>query len=266
MLKKLSLAILISLVMVVATGVAVVKYNQYQNLQLLFQEGLDGRLIPHKANHLGKLEAIFESGIRSFELDLMFRQQGDQGYFEIGHDEKEAEGRTFESYLALLQTYSIKKIWMDVKNIDESNADAMLARLQYLDQTYGIKSIVIIESSTQSSRFKDFSEAGYHTSYYLPTSAISGLMAQNNPQALQREAKRIADLTLNQSLRAVSFVAALYPFVKTYLEPLISDEVVYHTWNLIKFKEYHALEKLKEKKIYQDPRIKTIIYSYHYIS
>ncbi|NOR51968.1 MAG: hypothetical protein GQ470_05055 [Gammaproteobacteria bacterium] len=266
MLKKLTLIVVFSLVMVIATGVAIVKYNQYQNLTLLFQDELDGRLIPHKANHLGKLEAIFDSDIRSFELDLIFRQQGEQGYFEIGHDEEEVKGRTFESYLALLQTYPIKKIWMDVKNISETNASAMLARLEFLDQTYAIKSVVILESSTTGDHFKAFSKAGYHTSYYLPTNSIHSLLSQNDPQALQLEAQRIHQLTISQSLRAVSFTASLYPFVKTYLEPIIADEVVYHTWNIIKFKEYHSLEKLKEKAIFKDPRIQTIIYSYHYIS
>jgi len=266
MLKKLSLAILALFIMVVATGVAIVKYNQYQNLQLLFKDELDGRLIPHKANHLGKLESIFDRGIRSFELDLMFKQKGEQGYFEIGHDDKEAKGRTFESYLALLQPYPIKKIWIDVKNIDENNADAVLAHLEFLDQKYSIKPILLLESSTTSVLFQNFSKAGYHTSYYLPTAVINNLIEQNDPQALQLEAQRIHNLTLTQSLSAVSFAASLYPFVKTYLEPLISDNVVYHTWNIIMFKEYRALEQLKEKAIFKDPRIKTIIYSYHYIS
>jgi len=267
MLKKLSLTILVLFIMAVATGVAIVKYNQYQNLQLLFKDELDGRLIPHKANHLGKLESIFGRGIRSFELDLMFKQNNEQGYFEIGHDDKEANGRTFESYLALLQpSYPIKKIWIDVKNIDKNNADAILAHLELLDQKYSIKPILLLESSTTSVRFQNFSKAGYHTSYYLPTGTITTLLEQNDPQALQLEAQRIRDLTLAQSLSAVSFVASLYPFVKTYLEPLISDEVVYHTWNIIMFKEYRALEQLKEKAIFKDPRIKTIIYSYHYIS
>lgn len=266
MLKKLSLAVLVSLVVVVATGIAIVKFNQYQNISLLFQDKLDGRLIPHKANHLGKLESIINHGIRSFELDLMFRERGDQGYFEIGHDEKEAKGRTFESYLARLQTYSIKKIWIDVKNINEGNADAVLAHLEFLDQKYTIKPLLLLESSTTSDRFQDFRKAGYHTSYYLPTAVINNLLKQNDPQALRLEAQRIRDLTLTQSLSAVSFVASLYPFVKTYLEPLISDQVVYHTWNIIMFKEYRAIEKLKKKAIFKDPRIKTIIYSYHYIS
>jgi len=265
MIKKISLAVLITFFVAVGIGIAVVKYNQHQNLALMFAEGLDGRLIAHKANHQGKLESIFASGARSFELDLVFRQQENQGYFEVGHDEEEWEGKTFESYLKRVHSYKIKKIWVDIKNIQDSNMAAALHRLEYLDSIYGIKAILVLESSTTSAGFKAFSDAGYHTTYYLPTEAIEKLLQQNNKQAIALEVQRIHDLSIQQSLRAVSFTASLYPFVKTYLEPALANQIVYHTWNIIKFKEFHALEKLKETAIFKDARVKTIIYSYHYI-
>jgi len=268
MLRKISrivLGILLFLLLMVAGSIGVIKYNQYQNITTLIEEALDGRLIAHKANHQGKLASIFNSGIRSFELDLMFRQQGDSGYFEVGHDDKEAKGHTFASYLESLGDYTIKKVWIDVKNINDDNASAVLARLAFLDENYDIKPILILESSTTSKRFKDFSRAGYHTSYYLPTTKIHGLLAQNDAHAIQKEVVRIQTLVHEQQLAAVSFTASLYPFVKRYLEPVLPKHIVYHTWNIINFKDYKALETLKDKAIFKDERIQTIIFNYHYI-
>ena len=266
MVKKVFIGLLLSLVIVVGIGVGVVKYNQQQNLELLFHDDLDGRLIAHKVNLPGKLEAVLDHGIRSIELDVMFHQQGDSGYFEIGHDAHEGKGVTFASYLEILKDYPMKKIWIDVKNITDDNAVAMLAHLGKLDQQHHIKPIVLFESSTTSTHFKDFSQAGFYTSYYLPTNAILKLQAQQNPEVLKQEAKRIRDWVASQSIPAISFPAFLYPFVKTYVEPELPKNIDYHTWNIIKFEDRGALEKLKETPIFKDPRIRTIIYSFHYIS
>ena len=266
MLKKVLLGGMLTLILVVGVGIAVVKYYQYQNLQLLFEDKLDGRLIAHKVNQQGKLEAILNSGIRSFELDVLFRKQGESGYFEIGHDEHEVRGQTFESYLTYLQTYSINKIWMDVKNVGDDNAEAMLVHLENLAQKYGVKPSILLESSTTSPQLKIFSDAGFHTSYYLPTNAILNLLARQKPDDLAQEAIRIRDLVLVQDVSAISFPASLYPFVKQYVEPLLPKNIVYHTWNIIKLEDNHALEKLKDTPVFKDPRVRTIIYSYHYIS
>jgi len=266
MVKKVVLVALLLLVLLVAAGIGVVKFNQYQNLEGIFQDGLDGRLIAHKVNHVGKLESVLGAGIRSIELDVMFRKQGSRGYFEIGHDEHETNGQTFASYLDILQDYPMKKIWMDVKNVTDENADAMLNHLQALHQQYNIKPIVLFESSTSSKRIKDFAQAGFYTSYYLPTNAILQLQAEQKPELLKKEALRIRDWIAAESIPAISFPAFLYPFVKTYVEPLLPANIDYHTWNIIKLEDRHALEKLKEKAIFKDPRVRTIIYSYHYIS
>ncbi len=266
MIKKVFLGLLVSLVAVVGIGVGIVKFNQKQNLDLLFADHLDGRLIAHKVNLPGKLEAVLGHGIRSIELDVMFHQQGNTGYFEIGHDKHEAQGVRFTSYLDILKDYPMKKIWMDVKNITDENASAMLKHLEELNEQYHIKPIVLLESPTTSTHFKDFSQAGFYTSYYLPAEALLKLQAQNNPDILKQEAKRIRDWVASQAIPAISFPAFLYPFVKTYVEPELPQTIDYHTWNIIKLEDRHALEKLKEKPIFQDSRIRTIIYSYHYIS
>jgi len=266
MLKKVLLGGFLTLVLVVAIGIGVVKYYQYQNLQLLFQSDLDGRLIAHKVNQQGKLEAVLGSGIRSFELDVQFRKQGESGYFEIGHDDHEAKGQTFESYLEFIQDYPIKKIWMDVKNIDDENATAMLEHLESLQRKYAVKPLILLESTTTSEQFKIFRTAGFHTSYYLPTEVILKLLAQQSPAALTQEAMRIKGVAAVQNVAAISFPAVLYPFVKQYVEPLLPHNIVYHTWNIIKLEDSGAVEKLKKTPVFKDPRVKTIIYSYHYIS
>ena len=52
----------------------------------------------------------------------------------------------------------------------------------------------------------------------------------------------------------------LYPFVKQYLEPLIPDSVVYHTWGAVKMWEWGAIKRLEESPTYKDKRVKTILF------
>ena len=63
-----------------------------------------------------------------------------------------------------------------------------------------------------------------------------------------------------QNLSAVSFDIKLYPFVTEYLEQLLPQDIVYHTWDLKKSYEDKDIEaKLGDTKYSSNKRIKTIL-------
>ena len=73
---------------------------------------------------------------------------------------------------------------------------------------------------------------GWHTSYYLPTEKIQNLLVNDRHEDLELLALKICDQAEHQRLSAISFDGVLYPFVKKYLEPLLHENIVYHTVDL----------------------------------
>lgn len=232
-------------------------------MKKLISQGLDGRLIPHKVNHLVKLKSVLQNNIRSFEVDLNFYEKDGQKYFEIGHDKEDSEDLHLEDYLKIVNDLKIKKIWMDVKNLSEDNVDDILERLNYLDKHYHIKNRVIFETPSEIKDISKISDAGYHTSYYLPYS-LSFPLIQENPKVIKYQIEKVQRLIETQHIKALSFDSDLYPFVKKYLEPNIPKEIVYHSWTGHRIRHDKVLESLKEEDYYKDMRVKTIIYPYYH--
>lgn len=257
--------VLAALALLVAALVGAFMYRedliQTVNAQALVDAGLDGRLACHRVNRPAKLDALLRLGLRSFEVDLLVRDKGAEVYFEVGHDAKDARGLTFDELLERTRSSDVKKIWLDVKNLNDDNIDAALRELERLDTAFDLKEIVIVETSAQSAALARLSLAGFHTSYYLPTGRIKKLLADADTAGMRSEAARIAEQTRQQQIAAVSFDSALYPFVKQHLEPTIDARVVYHTWYSIQLWRWGAVERLRDKPYFGDERMRTILYS-----
>jgi len=266
--KKLLKQIFLSVFLIAIVGVvgvnAVLNFYQSQNIDNILINNLDGRLIPHKANYPNKLNNIIDDGLRSFELDLVFTAKtNNNSYFEVGHDSTELNGIKLEDYLKKLNDVKIKKIWMDVKNLSQENIKQVLERLDYLDIKYGIKKIAIFENYYKDKSVKIISDKGYETSYSLPYGSIVEILASGEDAIIEQEAQKIKKQIEMQNLKAISFVDMQYPFVKKYVEPIITQDINYHIFNTIALKHKNSVEKIKSESYYNDERIKTIIYSYH---
>ena len=254
MLKKIILLIIILSIFIFISKLSLDQYNQNHNIATVLKEKLDTRIVPHKVNYKNKLYNILSSDLHAFEFDTNFNTNAKIPYFEVGHDDKELHDISFEDYLKIIKNKKIKKIWMDIKNVNENNIHKILKRLDYLDKTYDIKDILIFETSATTSKVKLISDAGYHTSYYIP---IIYALA-NNIFTAKKLKKQIQD----QGLKAVSFPSYLYDFVNTNLKPIIAERIVFHTWATYKFKYKDELKKIKKEKFYTDNRIKTILFTY----
>jgi len=262
--KKIILFIIVFTVISLISIKLLGRIFQQDNIQQILDQKLDGKLVPHEVNHHTKLNDILKHGLRSLEIDLHFHtDQNNTSYFQIGHDKKDLNKLTFESYLKILKHKNIKKIWLDIKNVTNENIDQILKHLIYLDTIYHIKSSIIFESSLRSPQLKKISDSGFHTSYYLFNNPIEHMLSESRDEALRKEAKKIKLQLEEQNMKAISFNSMLYPFIKKYLEPLLSKEIVYHTWKSGKLKNYNVIKKIKTEKYFQDKRVKTILYYYY---
>jgi hypothetical protein len=258
---------ILSVVVFVILVIFVVEYDhvflQKINADFLVDINQSSRVIPHRVNSIGKLQDIWSDGIRSFEVDILY------GYtlsdeFQVGHDETSVGDASLEKLFLSVQHGKIEKIWLDLKNMNAGNYLKILLRLEYLNKKLNIKGKVLLESSTTEKFFGKFSLAGWNISYYLPTVTIVNILESesDNTFQLQQIASKISDQSLVQDLSAISFDNRLYPFVKHYLEPLISKEIGYHTWWGPSLKRYSFKSRLLSSEYFLDQRIKTILVKY----
>ncbi len=233
-------------------------YTQFVNAKRLLASPYAEKVIPHRVNTLGKASTVFYDGFAGVETDVVFRQDADSNWFEVGHDADVMSGMSLNEFLKAFNHQEIRKLWLDIKNLDDSGMDAAIKRLETLDKRYGLKRFAITESGMTTNAFARMSEAGFHTSYYLPT----GIKDQPESE-WPAIAGKIAGQVKRQKTQAVSFDVALYPFVKQYLEPLLNESVVYHTWDLgLWLNELNFMEKLSQKPFASDSRVKTLLIKY----
>jgi hypothetical protein len=256
--------ILAFLLVTIAAGTA---YNRRRamfrawNVAAILSEGLDGRLIPHRVNRLAVLDEVLDRGLRSMEVDVLFRPAtASTGYFEVGHDDNDARGVRLDAFLDRMQAHAIGKIWLDVKNLNPTNLESALTELRRLDELYGLRKIAIIEYYKSGAAFAAVSGAGFHSSYYVPEDRIDDLLAAGDVAALTQSAQAIAATVKLQAVDAVSFRLTIYPFVKRYLEPMLPPATRYHAWDSVELRRWRAIDKLQASDYYGDPRLETILY------
>ena len=76
----------------------------------------------HRTNSIEKLHE-FEQEYKNFECDVLFLT--DSATFEIGHDEP--SGEPLKPYLDFLGANPDRELWLDLKNLNESNCIQQIA-------------------------------------------------------------------------------------------------------------------------------------------
>lgn len=225
-------------------------------------ENKDGeRLLPHRVNTIGKNLEIHKAGVRSFEVDVLFRhaKSGEGGgYFEVGRGEQAMRDMSLEKYLQQIPP-DFEKIWLDIKNATTATIPQITSRLLELDEKTGLKERAIIETRNESAAPYALSKSGFHLSYYLPTRETLSAMGGDH-ETRQKLATKLAAIAEKQEARAVSFDLQLYRFVKDYLEPKLAPQTVYHTWTFDhSFSNPALLEDLRAESWFHDSAVKTIL-------
>ena len=232
-------------------------YWQKKNAKYLIESNQSSRIYPHRVNSIGKAIDVWNNGFRSFEVDVRFGDN-ETSTFHMGHNHG-VMGVSLDEFLNHIEHEKIEQIWLDFKNLNKSNHKNALARLEYLNKKYNVKKKFIIESSTKSVFFNKFKKAGLYTSYYLPTATVNKLLKKKKIEKIEKLSLKIAKQVEEQKLSAISFDHRIYSFVKQYLEPKMSHEVVYHVWYAPDLADINFKEKLLKNTLYLDDRVKTLL-------
>lgn len=235
-------------------------YITERNIDSLRNAGQLERVIPHRVNTHGKLHEVLYQGYNAYEIDaLIIPDDNAKPRLEVGHDRKAMSGKNLESFILKMKTDQPAKIWLDIKNLSPRNLQDFQSILASLESHLPIKEAAIVESKMVAEDFKFLAEAGYHTSYYIPTN----IHKISDPARLHKKAVAIASQVKKQRVSAVSFDYRMYPFVKKYLEDKLPNEMQYHLWDLtLNIKKTDFYDDLKKKSYYNDERVQTILFSY----
>lgn len=236
-------------------------FQQHKNLQLLLHRGEATRVIPHRVNTLGKLSQVVWDGARGAEIDVRVDEASQT--IRVGHDADALTDGTLEELLSAPAAGELRKLWLDVKELTPQTAALLHERILDLDRRHALRERTIVETSNPAADLTALRTAGFHTSLYLPTSAVLAVIEAGDAAASAALADRLAHNVSDGGFEAISFDARVFPFVSTYLAPRLDPAVVFHTWDLTtKLWQRDLLEELRRRDVFADPRVATVLLPY----
>lgn len=232
-------------------------YHREQNSEYLILNKEQNRIFPHRINSLGKASEAVNLGLNSIEIDVgIVKKSSGRFFLAVGHGKisGNTELMSVERILERLNLNSKTKIWLDIKNLTIKNVEHCNELLQEILIKY--PSTYIVESTSTDNSLFYLSNRNLYTSYYLPNKIIK----TTDENIRRKRSKEIIEFIKKSKVKAISFDKKLYPFVIKFIEPYISQNIHYHTWDLgLNFGTKGSIKHLKEEEYYKNKRVKTIL-------
>jgi len=119
----------------------------------------------HRVNSIEKLKEV-RGVYAGIELDVVF--DAATNTFDVNHPPAKSINLSLENYLKEINDFHNLKFWLDVKNLNGSNVEAIVKRLDIISKSLNIlKERMVIESPSFKELLK-IKASNYIVSYYLP--------------------------------------------------------------------------------------------------
>jgi len=185
---------------------------------------VQARLCAHRNNSLLKfMEAA--SIFNCLEMDIIISESLRSPM--VQHDADDPTGLPLDVLLSLPSARS-KRIWLDVKNLSDTNVVFLLESLKRFNRSAADTLVEVAASTAGSSAVARLSEAGYSVSYYLPTKLGIKCSAANATEECAKFAATV-EKDLRSDFASISFDFKARALVKTLKIP---SNVSMSTWNL----------------------------------
>lgn len=145
-----------------------------------------------------------------FECDVYFDTA--RNNFKVQHDARKGKSVYLNDLLNIYRQRNLTAgIWLDIKNLDDTNAAAVLQLLIQLRDSFKLENKILVESG-RAHLLTPFSDSGFFTSYYTP---------MFNPYLISDEEIKkwvdsIAAVIQKSKLNALSGYYFQYPFLQHY--------------------------------------------------
>ncbi|MCB0509862.1 MAG: hypothetical protein KDC82_03790 [Bacteroidetes bacterium] len=202
----------------------------------------------HRCNNLALLD-FAASRYSGIEVDVVYYD--DLEVLEVNHPPDERSHLFLDDYLILLREGEFQMIWLDLKNLEDSNAKRISLFLASLCEEYQVNSRNIIVESPRADLLDLFSNLDFRTSFYLPYGWHTKSLEEQNEILESIEVMHKASKTDFLSLDYHE-----YPQIREYFPN--DSLLVWHTL-------YGELNPLEARyllyKIVQDARVKAVLLS-----
>ncbi len=233
-------------------------YWQDINSKYLVDTNQSLRIFPNNVNSAGELKDIWNEGFRSFGIDLWL---DNESALKLGSSE-EALGLELKELLSYIDYAKIKHIYLHIQNMNNTNYKKVLQQLEILNKKFNLKDKSTISSKNKLEFFRQFKQKGWVTSFSLPTKRILNLMKENNISAREKFAEKISQKIILEEVSAVLFDPKVYPFIKKYIEPKLSNNTIYHGLSSPSLDNKNFKQQLLENKLFLDDRVKILFTAY----
>ena len=193
----------------------VYRYNPYRFSFL----GHYDKIWAHRVNDTAKLASALDH-FEGVELDLVFLE--DNGVLDVNHPPAPSNGLTFEVYLSRIETGKYPYLWLDIKNLNSENSKVIFDRLQALfkNKSYPLHKVLV------ETRYPDalpvFTEAGYKTSYYLPSNPSEHIPKIDSILRFQ------PTIGISTTYKNYTTVAKIFPKKTKYIWILNHNKLIEH--------------------------------------
>lgn len=137
---------------------------------------------------------------------------GDKNSFNASHDNSSSVRVNLDSLLGVYQSRGLRSsIWLDIKNLRDSNYRQALLLLIKLREKFGLKNKLIIESN-RANLLKVFSDSGFYTSFYAPV--FNPYLVSDD--SLVHLAELMTNVINHTDVNAISGSYFQYPFLHHY--------------------------------------------------
>lgn len=151
-----------------------------------------------------------DSKSSGIEFDVYFGIK--KKIFDVHHDPENSIGLNLEDQLQIYTQRGMKaSIWLDLKNLDDSNYLSAATVLSVISAKYNLKNRLLVESN-RADLLSVFSDSGFFTSYYTPV--FNPYLMSN--QEIKNQVDSLSKVTAKSKVNALSGYYFQYPFLHHY--------------------------------------------------
>lgn len=223
-------------------------------LRILFQE----KIWVHRVDSIEKLNEV-KTKFNGVEVNIVFIDS--LAIFDVGHPPAPSIHLSLKEYLESCADSQLY-FWLDFKNLEESNYQSALKRLNDIcDQLKIDKDRFVVESSAVR-LLEIYQVAGYSTSYYLRWPGLYLLNKEELKNYIEEVRKEIKEIKGIEGIEVLNISSNYhdYKILKEYF-----PERVKLLWLTGEEKEYSS--SIKERfflyEILMDKKVKVLLMEYH---
>lgn len=212
--------------------------------------GYYNKIWAHRVNSLEKLNSAL-GYFNGIELDLVYNI--DKDLLDVNHPPTKSIGLDFNEYLNTVKKDDFPYIWLDIKNINENNAPAILKRLLLLfnSKNYPLHKILI--ESRKADQLNMFKKEGFKVTFYLPPNLYKkdSLSLYQSILEIKKTIKAQPNIAISTSIKDYDIIKKEFPNKAKYIWAIVRP---------IHFQHFEIRKVLKDKSV------KVVLQNYNVVS